>query len=289
MLPLAESVAILRSFPFQNPTKNLRLGLKQNGTELSSYAVGVFAYLELLKVQRAIPGRAEGGMKQAVKTGKRAKTHAKTLAKARGGRPTKAEALAIEDRILAVAADLFARDGYAATSMERVVSECGAGKDTIYRRYPSKRAIFDAVLDRSRRRIVARLADLQVRQSSQNSLAQLKELASLLLDINLDPELVAFKRIAASESMVAAGSHAEPEPDAIMSLLRTSVMKAQADHNIVSGDINFLTDFLINSVIVGPTTLAMFGYEPLAAPRERKLYFEKAWKLFLGGAAGRST
>lgn len=230
-------------------------------------------------------------MKQAVKTGKRASSSRKGVRTqvrgSRGGRPTKAEALAIEDRILEVAAGLFASDGYAATSMERVVSECGAGKDTIYRRYPSKRAIFDAVLERSRRRIMTRLAELQVGQSDQDSLAQLKQLASLLLDINLDPDLVAFKRIAASENLVVAGSPAKPEPDAIMSLLRTSVTKAQADHRIVAGDVNFLTDFLINSIIVGPTTLAMFGYRPLARPRERTLYFEKAWELFLGGAAGR--
>ncbi|MBR0784888.1 TetR/AcrR family transcriptional regulator [Bradyrhizobium iriomotense] len=234
-------------------------------------------------------------MKTAVKTGKRSRTSAKAPVskrvgarrEGRGGRPTKAEAQAIEDRILSVAAELFARDGYAATSMERVVSECGAGKDTIYRRYPSKRAIFDAVLERSRRRIMALLADLQVRQSGQNSLAQLKELASCLLDINLDPELVAFKRIAASEMMVAPGNDAEPAPDAIMSLLRASVTKAQSDQRLVSGDTNFLTDFLINSIIVGPTTLAMFGFKPLASAKERKLYFDKAWKLFLGGAVGR--
>jgi TetR/AcrR family transcriptional regulator of autoinduction and epiphytic fitness len=228
-------------------------------------------------------------MKTAVKTGKRAKGRGEERrgGEGRGGRPTKEEAQAIEERILAVAAELFARDGYAATSMERVIAECGAGKDTIYRRYPSKRAIFGAVLERSRARIMARLADLQVRQSGQNSLAQLKELASLLLDINLDPELVAFKRIAASESLLTAGSQAKPEPDAIMSLLRASVTKAQADRRIVSGDVDFLTDFLVNSIIVGPTTLAMFGYRPLASARERKLYFEKAWKLFLGGAGGR--
>ena len=223
-------------------------------------------------------------MKTAGKTGKRAKARG---GEGRGGRPTREEAQAIEERILAVAAALFARDGYAATSMERVIAECGAGKDTIYRRYPSKSAIFAAVLERSRRRIMERLADLQVRQSGHNSLAQLKELASLLLDLNLDPELVAFKRIAASESLVTAGSQAHPEPDAIMSLLRASVTKAQADRRIVPGDVSFLTDFLINGIIVGPTTLAMFGYKPLASAKERKLYFEKAWKLFLGGAAGR--
>ncbi|MEY9122756.1 hypothetical protein ABIA03_005328 [Bradyrhizobium yuanmingense] len=70
---------------------------------------------------------------------------------------------------------------------------------------------------------------------------------------------VPFKRIAASERFVTAGSRAKPQPDAITSLLRASVTKAQADQCIVSGDVNFLTDFLINSIIVGPTTLAMFG------------------------------
>lgn len=205
----------------------------------------------------------------------------------RGGRPTRTEAQAIEERILAVAAELFARDGYAATSMERVISECGAGKDTIYRRYGSKRAIFDAVLERSRARIMARLADLDAKQSRQSGLAHLKELTRCLLDINLDQELVAFKRIAASEMMVTEGSASGPAPDAILTLLRKAVMRAQEDRRLMAGDTAFLTEFLINSIIVGPTTLAMFGYRPLASAQERTAYFDKAWKLFLGGAARR--
>lgn len=221
-------------------------------------------------------------MKTAVTTKTRAKGR---TGPRRGGRPTRAEAQAIEERILAVAAELFARDGYAATSMERVISECGAGKDTIYRRYGSKREIFDAVLDRSRSRIMARLADLEAGQSRQSSLAQLKDLARCLLDINLDPELVAFKRIAASETLMVEGSDASPEPDAILMLLRTAVSRAQEGQHLVAGDVAFLADFLVNSIIVGPTTLAMFGYRPLASAKERAVYFEKAWKLFLGGAA----
>jgi AcrR family transcriptional regulator len=138
----------------------------------------------------------------------------------RGGRPTKAEAALVEDRLLAIAAELFARDGYAATSVERVASMCGAGKDTIYRRYASKRALFNAVLERSRKRIMARLDDLGAGSAEQDSLAQLRELTSCLLDINLDPELIAFKRIALSEMLIADSDRVGPEADAISDLLR---------------------------------------------------------------------
>ncbi|UPJ48602.1 TetR/AcrR family transcriptional regulator [Bradyrhizobium sp. 200] len=202
----------------------------------------------------------------------------------RGGRPTKAEAQLVEDRLLAIAAELFAKDGYAATSVERVASACGAGKDTIYRRYPSKRALFDAVLERSRSRIIARLDDIEVNKPDHGSLSQLRELASCLLDINLDPELIAFKRIALSEMLVADGGRAGPEPDPIMKLLRSRVTQAQQDRHLVAGDPNFLTDYLINSIIVGPTTLAMFGFKPLSSMEERQSYFDRTWKLFLGGA-----
>ena len=202
----------------------------------------------------------------------------------RGGRPTKAEAALVEDRLLAIAAELFARDGYAATSVERVASMCGAGKDTIYRRYASKRALFNAVLERSRKRIMARLDDLGAGSAEQDSLAQLRELTSCLLDINLDPELIAFKRIALSEMLIADSDRVGPEADAISDLLRAGVVQAQKDRHLVAADATFLTNHLINSIIVGPTTLAMFGYKPLP-PADRKAYFKKAWKLFLGGAA----
>lgn len=63
-----------------------------------------------------------------------------TVRKAPGGRPTREAAAQLERRILAVAAELFAAQGYAATSMEQVAEICKAGKDTLYRRYASKAA-----------------------------------------------------------------------------------------------------------------------------------------------------
>ncbi|WP_323688224.1 MULTISPECIES: helix-turn-helix domain-containing protein [unclassified Rhizobium] len=63
-------------------------------------------------------------------------------ATARVGRPLKAEQNAAAERIIDAATTLFATRGFAGTSMEQVASQCGAGKDTVYRRFPSKVALF---------------------------------------------------------------------------------------------------------------------------------------------------
>ncbi|WP_313061145.1 TetR/AcrR family transcriptional regulator, partial [Agrobacterium cavarae] len=61
---------------------------------------------------------------------------------ARVGRPPKAARDMARERIIAVATELFSGRGFAGTSMEQVASKCGAGKDTVYRRFPSKVALF---------------------------------------------------------------------------------------------------------------------------------------------------
>ena len=64
-----------------------------------------------------------------------------------GGRPTKADAARLGDRIVTAAAELFLRDGYAATSIESIASLAGVSKRTFYLRFNGKPAIFMAVVD----------------------------------------------------------------------------------------------------------------------------------------------
>ena len=59
-----------------------------------------------------------------------------------GGRPTAAEAALLGDRIVAAAADMFLRDGYAATSVEAIASQAGVSKRTFYARFDGKAAVF---------------------------------------------------------------------------------------------------------------------------------------------------
>ncbi|MCJ2182893.1 TetR/AcrR family transcriptional regulator [Novosphingobium sp. 1949] len=65
---------------------------------------------------------------------------------AKRGRPTKAQAAAIEKTILSVARGKFLEFGYASTSMEAVAAEAGVSKGTLYARYPAKSDLFRAIV-----------------------------------------------------------------------------------------------------------------------------------------------
>lgn len=51
------------------------------------------------------------------------------------------------ERLLGAATQLFRRDGYASTSVERIADEAGFSKGAVYSNFDSKEAIFLAVLD----------------------------------------------------------------------------------------------------------------------------------------------
>lgn len=63
-------------------------------------------------------------------------------------RLSRAESQALTlQRLLASARELFRRDGYAATSVERIAEDAGYSKGAFYSNFDSKEAIFLAVLD----------------------------------------------------------------------------------------------------------------------------------------------
>ena len=63
-------------------------------------------------------------------------------------RLTREESRAVtRQRLLAAAMQLFRREGYAATSVERIAEEAGFSKGDVYSNFDSKEAIFLAVLD----------------------------------------------------------------------------------------------------------------------------------------------
>lgn len=51
--------------------------------------------------------------------------------------------------LLGAAAAIFLRDGYAASSMDKVASEAGMSKRTLYRLFSSKAALFEATINES--------------------------------------------------------------------------------------------------------------------------------------------
>ena len=203
----------------------------------------------------------------------------------KGGRPRKGDVEAKSLHIIETASRLFAHQGFAATSVEQVVAACGVGKDTVYRRYPSKLALFEGVVAHAR---VQTEAHFQTAMSSTTGdvMEQLRAAARWLLEVNLDPTLVAFKRIAFSEALVVGQSAANRTVDPIMDRLFALLRAAQAEGEIGPGDVAFLAMHLINSIAVGPMIGAMLGATTYATPQAKDAYFANAWELFVNGARG---
>lgn len=65
----------------------------------------------------------------------------------RSGRPPKSERRDTRARILDAALDGFAQHGYAATSIRWIAGAVGIQDSALYRHFPSKRAIFDTLLE----------------------------------------------------------------------------------------------------------------------------------------------
>jgi AcrR family transcriptional regulator len=64
----------------------------------------------------------------------------------RPGRPPKAQAGDTKAALLAAALTLFARNGYAGTSIRAIAREVGLSESVLYAHFDSKRSIFEAVL-----------------------------------------------------------------------------------------------------------------------------------------------
>src|SRR5471032_2277471 len=64
----------------------------------------------------------------------------------RGGRPSRADALRLRERILVAATDLFLAEGYGSTTIEAVAARAGISKRTFYDRFDDKSALFAAVV-----------------------------------------------------------------------------------------------------------------------------------------------
>ncbi|WP_420382051.1 TetR/AcrR family transcriptional regulator [Novosphingobium sp.] len=65
------------------------------------------------------------------------------------------------EHIIAIAADVFAQIGYGASSMSTIAARLGGSKATLYKYFPSKELLFEAVLRGRCERVLAPLRDLR--------------------------------------------------------------------------------------------------------------------------------
>jgi AcrR family transcriptional regulator len=196
-----------------------------------------------------------------------------------GGRPPRDAVEELDARLIACASRLFMERGYAGTSIEAVAAEAGAGKNTIYRRYPTKAELFQAVVDeqiRTRLRPPGGVAEGDLESG-------LRRLAVTLVQAALNPETTAFQRLVIAEA------ERFPEIAAICleRAFRPAVAMARAvlmDGSKASPEeIDRAADQFVAAIVFGPHLHALMGHRMFETQTEIERYAEGAVNLFVRG------
>lgn len=120
-------------------------------------------------------------------------------ARRRRGRPKRGDAAAIERTLLTTALEQFLKHGYGATSMNTIAKAARVSKTTLYSRYPSKEALFRAIMHEQIERI-ARLPELRPTEQGPDLKSGLTAYANLMLNLSLKGDLLEVNRLIYSES-----------------------------------------------------------------------------------------
>lgn len=117
--------------------------------------------------------------------------------KSKGGRPTKAQMILRDERLLRTATQLFITKGFANTTLEGLASQARVAPRTIYEKYGGKDEIFAAVIQRQ----LTYLADFKLEFDDKAPVATaLNQVAWKLLEFCTAPESVALQRLLTAES-----------------------------------------------------------------------------------------
>lgn len=116
----------------------------------------------------------------------------------RGGRPSKADAEQLAERIVDAATELFFALGYGATTIEAVARRAGVSKRTLYHRFEDKSALFAAVVHRTIERLRPPPDVPLLRGESLPEI--LRGLADLILRAALSPPAIQLHRLIVAES-----------------------------------------------------------------------------------------
>lgn len=153
--------------------------------------------------------------------------------------------IATRDRLIAAGRELFGERGYEATSIEAILEAAGVARGALYHHFPTKQALFDAVLDR----VVAEIADQAAvaARGAADPVARLRAGCSTWLQMALDP---AIQRIALLDAPAVVGWTRWRELDDrhILGRLRRSLEMIAAEGLLPDADVDLLAHMVLASV-----------------------------------------
>lgn len=206
------------------------------------------------------------------------------------GRPDLQGSMDLDAHLMETAAKLFVEQGYEGVSMGQIAAAAGAGKQSLYRRYPNKETLFKSVftnflmkkvMARSERNI-ATLAE-QDSLESETDLEALHRIARLTFDFVTDKETVEVFRLYMAERcrFPDLKSDIRRMTRDVESQITRRIRLAQAA-GLIRDDIGqhaalgFMA--LLNE---GPLVHALMELPSMATEAARDRYFEGAWTAFV--------
>jgi TetR/AcrR family transcriptional repressor of mexJK operon len=208
----------------------------------------------------------------------------------RGGRPSRADALRLRQRILEVATELFLAEGYGSTSIEAVAARAGISKRTLYHRFDDKSALFAAVVHE----IIA-----QIRPPAGVPLIEgatlhdvLRRLAGMILRAALSPKALALHRLVTAESArfpeLVRAVHGDGSTREATTLISGLLARDLRDSKLNADNRAFAAQQFIFMIVSLPQRRAV-GYGTPMTAAELDAWADKTVALFLNGCRGWSA
>jgi AcrR family transcriptional regulator len=199
------------------------------------------------------------------------------------GRPPADEVAARAARLLDVATEVFLEQGFKGASMSEIARRAGASKQTLYARYPSKAALFAALVERKASRLFETIGPLGEGRSVRETLVHC---GSSLLDLILSEDARGVHRLVIAECMEfpeLAEIFWERGPGRTRAMLTNYLRTQQKLGNIQCGDAEQAVEVLLGLLVSGATLRTWLGLPSTFAktPAQRKAWANLAVDTFL--------
>ncbi|MBV8925320.1 MAG: TetR/AcrR family transcriptional regulator [Bradyrhizobium sp.] len=187
-------------------------------------------------------------------------------------------------RILEAARYEFSHSGYATTGMENVARRAGVSTKTLYRLFPNKAAVFEAMVTE---RIEVFVSIVKLRACDGGDIeAALTEALTVCADLMLDGEVIALQRVIAGDS--------DKFPDVAQTFFHKAItptqtalanwLRAQQKRGTIAlDDADSAAGMLLGMLAMQPLRATMFGHLPAPSKEERAQRSAICAKLFLSG------
>ncbi len=192
--------------------------------------------------------------------------------------------LARKQQLLDAALVVFAREGYSGASMDAVAAEAGTSKPTLYKHYPSKEALFTAMM-RARRDDML----LSIEPGDPDAMvAQLHGFAWRYARTVMRPDLLALARLIIGEAQRfphIGVAYQQSGPDQVLDGVMTYLSHLRDEGRLQFEDAELAAQDLWGLVLSAPRTRAL--YDPQWVPSQAELarYIHNGLRVFLAGYA----